>query len=251
MRIVREAPVAIVAAVESRITAAEIDLQTIGEIGQAISALGTVISALALLGVMRSLQFQQRQTRASEEEVVRAMRNDLMLVALENPGFLPLWGFRSSLSAGEMTQHAYLGMVFGYFESALRNGRMAELELERMLSNMFRMDVVREFWMEARMVYIESGDASAVSLARIAERHYRNVAELAEIEASPVGPVRPPISADLEFDTLDVAGLLPVPGKRRRRVLSTCLHLLRISIWLATRARVRRDRRRRPSREGS
>ncbi len=99
MRIVHEAVNAFVTS---------IDWQTISDIGQAVGALGTVISALALVGVVHSLRLQHRQARASEEEVVRGMRNDLMLVALENEEYLPLWGFPHALSNREMTLHAYL-----------------------------------------------------------------------------------------------------------------------------------------------
>ncbi|GAB7050916.1 hypothetical protein JCM9534A_60420 [Catenuloplanes indicus JCM 9534] len=217
-----------------------IDWQTISDIGQAVGALGTVISALALVGVVHSLRLQHRQARASEEEVVRGMRNDLMLVALENEEYLPLWGFPHALSNREMTLHAYLGMEFSYFETALRHGRMTELELERMLARMFQISTVRDFWRESRIVYLESGDQSAGSLARIAERHYRNVVEYAEIESSSSEPATAGDGHRWQFDTLDVAGLLP--PRPRRAVLSTCLQLLRVAIWLAVGATVRRGR---------
>ncbi|MFI5841304.1 DUF6082 family protein [Catenuloplanes sp. NPDC051500] len=219
------------------------------EIGQSIGALGTVISALALLGVVRSLQLQRRQTQASEEEVVRVMRNDLMLVALKNREYLPLWGLPPSPSGREMALRAYLGMEFSYFETALRHGRMTELELEKTCANIFHIEIVREFWQDARVVYLESGDESAAILARIAERHYRNAAELAAIEASPAAPVRLRTSPYLDFDTLDVAGLLP--ARRRQRVFSTCLQLMRIAIWLMSSAGLRRGPLRRPLSGGS
>ncbi len=230
MRIVHAAAHAIIAPADLVLSGMEIDWETVSEIGQGIGALGTVISALALLGVIRSLRLQLRQTQASEEEVVRAMRNDLMIVALENDKYLPLWGYPASLPPKDMALHAYLGMEFSYFETALRNGRLTELELEQVISNIFQLEVGRDFWRNSRVVYLESGDAAALRLARIAERHFRNQTELAAIEASPAGPARPPISADLDFDTVDVAGLLPRRG--RRAVLSTCLHLLRVAIWL-------------------
>jgi hypothetical protein len=239
MRIVHEAAHAIFTPTGLHLPAVEIDWGTVSEIGQGVGALGTVISALALLGVVRSLRLQRRQTRASEEEVVRVMRNDLMLVALKNKEYLPLWGLPPSSSTREMALRAYLGMEFSYFETALRNGRMTELELEKTCANIFHIEIVRAFWQDARVVYLESGDASAVTLARIAERHYRNVAELAAIDASPAAPTRP----FLDFDTLDVAGLLP--GRRRQRVLSTCLQLMRIAVWLASGAGLRRGPRRR------
>ncbi|MDR7328165.1 MULTISPECIES: DUF6082 family protein [Catenuloplanes] len=164
---------------------AESGWETIGDIGQTVGAFGTVIAVLALLGAMRSLQLQRRQTHASEEEVLRAMRYNLMILALQHEKYLPLWGFPPSLPQEEMALRAYLGMMFSYFEAGLRNGRMTERELDQSLSNLFHIKVGRDFWHDHRDVYLESGDPSAVRLARIADRHCPPASRTDEPAAGP------------------------------------------------------------------
>lgn len=93
------------------------DWRTLSDIGQAFGTVSAVISAVALAGVVNSLRLQRKQTHVSAHDTARSLRMQLVLFAMQNPKYLPIWGFPMQGGQDEASEFAYTSLVFSQLKT--------------------------------------------------------------------------------------------------------------------------------------
>ncbi|MBY8863974.1 DUF6082 family protein [Nocardia sp. CA2R105] len=148
------------------------------QVSQTYGATSTILSALALVGVAVSVFLQVRQSRAGATEATNRFRLELVKLAADEPTtYLPCLGMpkdgqttdaaRQQLFTLLWMQHQFLGFQAGAVdEFALRSDVLAWL---------FRGEVGREYWAEARHHWLQEGPGRTrthVRFARITDEEY-------------------------------------------------------------------------------
>lgn len=142
-------------------------------IGQTYGAASAILSALAVGGVSVSLFLQARQARATNIQIVRDYKRELIKMTLENPDlYLPCLRpiSLSDISADAMRQNLYSMLRMSYAQIGYEVGIISEIALRGdFLEGTFRSAVGRESWSHSR----ERGFLDRRSRAR----HFRDIVD--------------------------------------------------------------------------
>ncbi len=127
-----------------------------------------------------------------------------------------------------MIDRAYVSSIFVYYDVALASGYLEELELRGAFSRLFERDDCRDFWREARVVYVEGRSADSRRFAAIADEYFFLADETAWLDSLVVDDRRP--AAHVE----PVRQLDSTPDRRADSRLAAsllCLQLLSRLVW--------------------
>ncbi len=149
------------------------DWRTLSDIGQAFGTVSAVISAVALAGVVNSLRLQRKQTHVSAHDTARSLRMQLVLFAMQNPKYLPIWGFPMQGGQDEASEFAYTSLVFSQLKTSFVLGMLHEAELHDGCGATFRHRGCVDFWRRARNVYLADNTKLGRRFAVIVDRHFR------------------------------------------------------------------------------
>lgn len=165
-------------------------LAEMSAIGEAFGTISAALSAIALIGIATSLYFQRQQTQVARIEASRAMRMQLMQLALGRPRYLAAWGFDLSDDSERNSEIAYTSMVFAYLKMSYVLGVLTDFELTGSCRIAFQQDSVVNFWRGGREVYLRDSSSTGRRFARLVDEVYAAVS----LEPRPVPsetPVRP------------------------------------------------------------
>lgn len=150
-----------------------VDWAVLSEIGQAFGVISAMISAIALLGIVRSLYLQRQQTNIAQYQAVRGLGTELLQLALREPRYLAPWGIAVADDTKAAQDRAYHILVFAYFKMAFVVGLLREIELEFTTREAFTHQSVRAFWEHARTIYLaDTSNDRAHQFATIVETAY-------------------------------------------------------------------------------
>jgi uncharacterized membrane protein len=120
-------------------------------IGQTYGAASAVISVLALAGVVLTLSYQARETKRAREETRRQAISDLLKMAMNDPDLDECWGpIPKPDDPKTRKQQLYTNMIIAAWEMSFEMRATPERRLRYNANEMFRGQVGREFWRNAR-----------------------------------------------------------------------------------------------------
>lgn len=156
------------------------DWNRLSAVGQTYGAASAVLSALALGGVAVSLFFQASQARAQQIQMVREYQRELLRMTLENPElYMPCWRpiEAPGLDVDGRRQHLFMTLRMNYAYMGYEVGIINEASLRLdVLTGAFKGQVGREYWHEARRLWILRGrrNRRTRQFVRIVEEEYDN-----------------------------------------------------------------------------
>jgi hypothetical protein len=147
-----------------------VDLSRLSDVGQAFGVVSAAISAVAVVAVALSLRIQRRQAGIAQLEAVLTLRTDLLRFAIEQPRYLPIWGYGESGPSARET--AYCSMVFVYLKMAFSLGLLTEFELREYCRLVFVHEPVVQFWTNAKRVYLLDKTNPGATFATIVDAEF-------------------------------------------------------------------------------
>jgi hypothetical protein len=123
----------------------------LSDVGQAYGGASALLSGAALCGVGASLILQSRQMRQELINLDRQRHFDLVKLALDNPEFFEV------MDPGVITTHqdrqiVFANLTMNYWLALWELGEIAESELRKLTSTMFRHRGALEWWRQQRQV---------------------------------------------------------------------------------------------------
>ncbi|MFE1170194.1 DUF6082 family protein [Nocardiopsis sp. NPDC058789] len=120
-------------------------------IGQTYGAISALIAVLALLGVIVTLVYQARELRRAADDSRRQAMGDLLRMAMSDPDLDECWGpVDGEDDARARKQLMYTNMIVTQWGTSFRAGATPEKRLHRNALEMFRGEVGRDYWAQAR-----------------------------------------------------------------------------------------------------
>lgn len=83
-------------------------------IWQTCSAIATILSALAVMGIVASIIIQSCQARVEQWQATRGLHKELLIMALEDPRYRGSWGVSHGLTGDGWERHTYTRLVTHY-----------------------------------------------------------------------------------------------------------------------------------------
>lgn len=116
-----------------------------------IAVVSTLISAVALAGVVLSLLLQSRQVRISQLQTARFAQLELMKMGLDHPGM-------AAAALGQPDAELYSKQIFfnwhiRYLELAFDIKAVSEETVRAGAAELFEVELVREWWSWNRVYY--------------------------------------------------------------------------------------------------
>jgi hypothetical protein len=153
-------------------------------IGQTYGAASALLSALALVGIAVTLVLQARDTKVSREQGQRILHVDLLKMAMENPLYRRCWGpIGYAEDAETELQHIYVNLIFSEWQTSFEIKTMDERLLRAVARSLFRGEVGRRFWRNARETRIATSSTRRERrFHQILDEEYR----IAEAQGPPI-----------------------------------------------------------------
>lgn len=116
-----------------------------------LAIISTLISSIALLGVVVSLLLQARQLRVSQLQASRAAQLELVKMAMDNPKMAgSLYGYNDPET---YSRWVYLNWLLRYYELSYQMRDMTKASLKREAEALFKTEDSRNWWLMARGAY--------------------------------------------------------------------------------------------------
>ncbi|KAA0930444.1 DUF6082 family protein [Streptomyces apricus] len=120
------------------------DWQRLSDISQIY---GSLVSAIALVGVAVSLAYQAHQATTLQEETQRASHRQLVTMALNDPDLMVCWEPMSAeVTLLEAKQIGFVNLIISNWSADYRLKRFNEAQLRRRLEVHFRGEMARKHW---------------------------------------------------------------------------------------------------------
>jgi hypothetical protein len=108
---------------------------------------GSLLSAVALLGVAASLAHQSRQTNMSNEEAQRSSHRELVIMAINDPDLMVCWEPpRIAVTHAEFRQIAFYNLILHNAWADYRLKRTNEGELRVRIERFYEGEIARKHW---------------------------------------------------------------------------------------------------------
>ncbi|UUY01571.1 DUF6082 family protein [Svornostia abyssi] len=163
------------------------DLDRLAAAGEAFGAASAVLSALAVIGVLLTLQQQRRQNvlyqeefratkaslRTNSEVAVRQLHAGLLALALADQDLLSVWPTTVDEPPRRTKQSLYSNLVVSHFQTMYVLGYVDTPTMYANLLELFASDIVREFWTEVSSVRADlepSADPLIASFIALCDR---------------------------------------------------------------------------------
>ena len=149
--------------------------QLISDVGQSYTGIGTVLSAVALLAVARSIRLQAKQLETDRIQAIYETQRELMTLALDRPSLLGIFWARNDLYDTEEERpraYAYSTLWLRYWWMQHATGHFTDEQLERaLIVDYLNCPFFREHWRQARDYwYMNTTDTSGIRFAQIVDR---------------------------------------------------------------------------------
>lgn len=127
------------------------DWSLASNIGQSYGLAATVLSALAIFGVIYTVALQRRQNRADRQNDARALHQDLLNSALSNELLLEVWRQpNETVHSSVLAQRIYVNMTVSQWQTLFDLGMLSEDELRLNASALLGTDHGKYYWTVAR-----------------------------------------------------------------------------------------------------
>ncbi|WP_433211040.1 DUF6082 family protein [Dactylosporangium sp. CS-047395] len=155
-------------------------------IGQAYGSVSAIISAVALAGVVVSLNVQRQQTRIAAQYNFRQQHFSLMKAALDDPALMACLGFNRDVDPERRRQLVYINMLTAFWYSAWLVGDLRDAELVANLKHeTFTTDMGLLWWERAREFRVVAHEQDLSRFDRIVEQVYQEaLASLCSLSAA-------------------------------------------------------------------
>jgi len=149
------------------------DWQRRSVIGQTYGAISALVAALALGAIAVSVFFQWQEIQATKEFARRAIHNDLLKMAIEDPELRECCHIGSP-NAAPSRQHLYCNLLFSFWETNYALGLLHHDEIEGVAGQMLSTRPGYDYWTstrEYRLTYVDSRQEQKFRLAFDKEYH--------------------------------------------------------------------------------
>jgi Family of unknown function (DUF6082) len=165
-----------------------LDWAKLGNVSQTYSAAATLITALALGGVVVSLFFQAQDTKTAREQCSRTLHFALAQMQMQDPVYLwatgAPWLLQLSPTADRLRQAVYVNLWVTYWRMLYRIGHATENGIRALLSaNLFSGEVGRQRWAAVR-----NGPPSTLSVLGRRDRRFYQIVDEEYRKACASGP---------------------------------------------------------------
>jgi hypothetical protein len=118
----------------------------LSNVGQSYGPIATILSGVALIGVVATVNLQSRQTRVLAEQAIRQMQLELMREAWRDPDLLSALEVVPDGQGQKARQHAFLNTYFMYLRMGLMSGHISESEIEEISARCFSTSPGALYW---------------------------------------------------------------------------------------------------------
>lgn len=133
-----------------------INWQQLSSIGQTYGAASSLITGLALLGVVVSIYFQIKAVKVGIEQSSREHHFHLAEMAMQDRAYRNAWGPDMADDESDFTyrQHAYINLILSFWERDYVLGQLPDTPLRNDLSRLFEGEVARTYWSRNRASWL-------------------------------------------------------------------------------------------------
>lgn len=213
----------------------------LSNIGQTYGAVSALLSSLALFGVIVSLLFQARDSRAAHEQVTRTFHFDLLKMAMDDPALMTAvgapWGLPIPRESQRIRQHLYIQMWVSFLVGNYVIGESSESLVRYVAAHeLFRSEAGRSYWEAIGRVELGLNRGRRRRFYSILDEEYTKVLAEGVPVSPPVESSRPSASArtmktqrrrrlcQMGITAATVAGLLARCFWRHRRSINLISH---------------------------
>ncbi len=152
-----------------------------------------VISVLALVGVVLTLNYQARETKRAREETRRQAISDLLRMAMNDPDLDECWGpVPAPDDPKSRKQLLYTNMIIAAWAMSYETGATPEQRLRYNANELFRGPVGREYWRNARESRLStSANRRERRFHKVLDEDYWRVANSSSLRSPTVGESSP------------------------------------------------------------
>jgi len=136
------------------------DWNRLSAIGQTYSAIATILSALAVMGIVASIIIQSRQARVEQWHAIRGFHKELLIMALEDPKYRESWGLSHGLTGDEWERHTYTRLVTHYLWMGAETGVIPWESIQANAANMFEIQTNVDSWGRMRTRWLVDAQTS-------------------------------------------------------------------------------------------
>lgn len=127
------------------------DWLQLSDIGQTYGAISAILSGLALVGIIASLQYQARDSRNAHEQMMRTFQFELIKLELDDPTLIAAtgapWGRNIPSDADSLREFLYVQMWVSFWASIYATGGMRSSVARALASDeLFKGSAARTYW---------------------------------------------------------------------------------------------------------
>jgi Family of unknown function (DUF6082) len=154
------------------------DWSQLSNIGQTYGAISAILSALALGGILISLQYQARDSRNSHEQITRTFQFDLIKLELEDPSLMEAlgapWGLDIPSDNVSLREFLYVQMWVSFIAGRYVAGDTPESTVRQWAAfELFRGRAGRTYWEAAGPRQIMNSKGRSNSFFRLLDDEYK------------------------------------------------------------------------------
>lgn len=127
------------------------DWLQLSDIGQTYGAVSAILSGLALVGIIASLQYQARDSRNAHEQMMRTFQFELIKLELDDPSLIAAtgapWGRNIPSDVASLREFLYVQMWVSFWASIYATGGMRASVVRSLASDeIFKGEAARTYW---------------------------------------------------------------------------------------------------------
>jgi hypothetical protein len=150
-----------------------------------LSIIATIVSSVALIGVIAGLILQNRQVRANQIQVMREMHLELMKIGMDNPKLAA--SIYDDTSAEDFPRSSFLNFILKFWETGYGLNTLSRKSIEYQATRLFSSEYVRTYWKDALRTGFEA-DAETKSekeFFMMVDSAFQNVTRSLELASGP------------------------------------------------------------------
>lgn len=171
--------------------------------GQQFGAISTLISSLALVGIVISLIYQAQAGHTAREQSIRSLQQQLIRMEMEDPNLMTAagapWGLPIPAESQQIREHLYLHMWTLFWSGSYAVGEMTDAATRMMVANeLFNSAAGRRYWANVRDNILNTTAGRYRRFALIVDGEYQKiiarntpVADPIRVSGEPAEPAPP------------------------------------------------------------
>lgn len=167
------------------------DWLQLSDIGQTYGAISAILSGLALIGIIGSLQYQARDSRNAHEQMMRTFQFELIKLELEDPSLIAAtgapWGRDIPSDVASLREFLYMQMWVSFWASTYATGGMrASVARALAAEELFKGKAARTYWSAVGKQQIASSRGRSNEFFRLLDEEYKKAVSSGLPVAGPV-----------------------------------------------------------------